>query len=209
MLENLYYILLCVALITLLQRRQTLSRLFPYIFPLLLLAILTEGARSLYSDGSTLQHLLFSIYTPAEYALLSLFYVSLIHERRLKLLIWCSILPFILFSFFVQFALDDTNYFYKYLDVLVESPLLVSWVVVYFIQLFRDDKTFDFSNKATFWISAGNLLFYAGSFFSYGFSAYLHNENQADLGDAISWIARFFNLVLYSAYIIGFRCSTA
>jgi hypothetical protein len=69
-------------------------------------------------------------------------------------------------------------------------------------------KLFDFSKKATFWISAGNLLFYAGSFFSYGFGAYLYNENQAELGSAIIWIARLFNLVLYSAYIIGFRCST-
>jgi hypothetical protein len=85
---------------------------------------------------------------------------------------------------------------------------MVTWVIIYFIQLFRDDTTFGFSKRAMFWISAGNLLFFAGSFFSYGVGAYLYNENQIILGDAVMWIERSFNLLLYSTYIIGFLCPT-
>jgi hypothetical protein len=106
------------------------------------LALITEGARSFLSAENSVKHLLFSIYTPVEYALLSLLYALLIKERRIKLLIWSSIPPFIIFSFIVQFTLDNTNHFYKYLDVLVESPLMVFWIILFFIQLFRDDETF-------------------------------------------------------------------
>lgn len=178
-----------------------------FFIPLLLLTLATEGARFLLSDNNLLSKVLLSVYTPSEYLLLSLFLVKIINAAVKKKIILLSIPFFILLSFAVQFTTDGTNYFYKYLDALVEAPLILIWTLFYFFQLFSDDETFHFGTNPFFWISAGNLLFFAGSFFSYGFAAYFNNTGEYNFAEAVRWIARTLNILLYIFYIAGFLCS--
>jgi hypothetical protein len=165
-----------------------------------------EGVRFLL-PLSILAQFLFSIYTPAEYLLLCCFITSILRSKNKKKIIYISIPFFIVLSFIVQFKVESTNYFYKYLDVLVEAPLMLTWTLFYFFQLFSDEENFHFTSNPLFWISVGNLLFFSASFFSYGFGSYFQNLKQNDFSEAVRWIARTLNILLYIFYIIGFLCS--
>ncbi|HYE55557.1 MAG TPA: hypothetical protein VD996_11960, partial [Chitinophagaceae bacterium] len=57
-----------------------------------------------------------------------------------------------------------------------------------------------------FWISLGNLLFFSGSFFSYGFGSYLESKERLATANTIYMIARILNILLYILYFIGFIC---
>lgn len=204
--KAIYFLLVGAGIFLLVYKNRPGLQLITYFLPLLLLCLFTEAARTFSPGENLLTQYFFSLYTPAEYTILCTFYASVITNNRVNKIIYFTIPLFITFSLITQFQLDSTNYFYRYLDVLVEAPLMVTWIVFFFFQLFRDDTTYEFSQKATFWISAGNLLFFAGSFFSYAFKAFLFNHNQDELGEAIGWISRSFNLILYSSYIIAFLC---
>ncbi len=207
MLETLYYLLVLGSLVILLFKVKKLDKRLRVFIPLLLLSLLVEGVRFVFSDDNIVAQFLFSIYTPVEYLLLCLFITSILDSKYKRRLILISIPFFMMLSFIVQFKVESTNYFYKYLDVLVESPLILTWTLFYFFQLFSDDETFDFTSNPLFWISVGNLLFYSASFFSYGFGSYFQNMKQYDFGEAVRWIARTLNIFLYIFYIIGFLCS--
>lgn len=203
-----YYILLIISFIILLLTKGAYKQL-RFFLPLLLLSLVVEGARFLLNTNSPIAKFLFSIYTPSEYLLLSLFAASIIKTSHKSTIIYFSIPVFVTLSLLLQFKGDSPNYFYKYLDVLIEAPLISIWSLFYIFQLFTDEETFHFKSNPFFWISVGNLLFFAGSFFSYGFGSYLHNVGQHGLADAILWIARILNIVLYIFYNIGFLCSNS
>lgn len=203
--EVFYYILVIISFAILLLTKGANKQLKLFI-PLLLLTLIVEGARFILSKDNLVAVSLFSIYTPTEYLLLSLFAASIIKPSYKRTIIYFSIPFFVIISLVLQFKVDSPNYFYKYLDVLIEAPLMLMWSLFYIFQLFTDEETFHFKSNPFFWISVGNLLFFAGSFFSYGFGSYLHNMEQYKLADAIFWIARILNIVLYIFYNIGFLC---
>lgn len=207
MLETLYYLLVFASLLILIFRRKKLDKRVQIFIPLLLLSLAVEGARFTLTNDHPIPKFLFSIYTPIEYFLLSLFAISILNSNLIKKMIWGTIPVFVVLSLFVQFKMESSNYFYKYLDVLIEAPLVLTWTLLYVFQLFSDEKTFHFKSNPVFWISMGNLLFFSGSFFSYGFGSYLHNAGQYNLSEAIFWIERVLNIFLYIIYVIGFLCS--
>ena len=204
--EVLYYILITVSLVSLIYNLKNLPDEFRLFIPLLLLSLTVEGTRFILPDRHSLSIFLFSIYTPVEYVLISLIIISFLSSVRKRKIIWISIPFFIFFSFYAQFGIKNSGVFYRYLDVLIESPLIFTWTLFYFFQLFSDEVNFYFRSNPRFWISAGNLLFFSGSFFSYGFGAYLHNTNRSNLAETVFWIERILNIFLYIFYIIGFLC---
>jgi hypothetical protein len=207
LLQTLYYILLIISFLILIYRIKQRNEPLRFFIPLLLLSLIVEGVRFGWSSNRLLSDFLFSIYTPVEYLLLSLFFIIIINSKFKRRLIQVSIPLFIILSLYVQFEVQSANYFYKYLDVLLEAPLILTWTLFYFFQLFTDEESFNFKTNPLFWISSGNLLFFCGSFFSYGFGSYLHNINEQKLSDAVFWIARVLNIFLYVFYIIAFLCS--
>jgi hypothetical protein len=95
---------------------------------------------------------------------------------------------------------------YKYLDLMIESPFLCAWTILYLFETVKQEEEFEVTRNPMFWISLGNLLFFSGSFFSYGFGSYLAAKGNTHAADIIFWIARVLNILLYILYFIGFLC---
>ena len=57
-----------------------------------------------------------------------------------------------------------------------------------------------------FWVSSGNLIFYAGVFFRMGLLNYIIKE-LPDLAPKLMYINSSLNYILYTLYSIGFLCT--
>lgn len=207
MLKILYYILITASLLALFINRKRLDRRLYLFFPLLLLALATELTGDYFPTLNRLHDFLFSIYTPLEYLLLCLIITSFLKNRTTKLIIYATLPLVTVISVYVQVWLKQRGMFYAYLDILVASPLLTIWSLLYFFQLAADKQETQVGKNPMFWISLGNLLFYSGSTFSYSFGGYLQQAGATEVTKEFVYnIARIFNLVLYIFYIIAFLC---
>lgn len=203
-----YYLLITASLSILLLNRQRIDRRLYLFIPLLILALLPDGANDVLGEKHWFSNFAFIIYTPLEYLLLCIIIASYLHSKTIRKFIYISIPVFIVISLVDQLWLKKNgNYFYQYLDALIENPLVCVWTLFYFFQLAADDKELSFKNNPMFWICIGNLLFYSASTFSYGFGGYLAHPGNRKYADIVNWIGRIFNIVMYTFYIIAFSCT--
>ncbi|MFN8242774.1 MAG: hypothetical protein U0X40_01865 [Ferruginibacter sp.] len=176
--------------------------------PLLILALLSDGATDLLGSDHWFRNFVFIIYTPLEYLLLCLIIASYLHNKTIRKIIYISIPVFIIISLVDQLWLKEKgSYFYDYLDVLIENPLICVWTLFYFFQLASDNNELSFRNNPMFWVCLGNLLFYSATSFSYGFGGYLKHIGNKEYADIVDFIGKVFNLLLYFFYIIAFSCT--
>ncbi|HYF32642.1 MAG TPA: hypothetical protein VD993_16065 [Chitinophagaceae bacterium] len=145
-------------------------------------------------------------YTIVEYALLSYIISNFIQSFRKRLVIRSSILVLIPLFIVIELTIADKSLTYKYLTLLIESPFVCVWTILYLFETAKQDHEFEITRNPMFWISLGNLLFYSGSFFSYGFGSYLNSKGNEDMANTLLWIARILNILLYILYFIGFLC---
>lgn len=145
-----------------------------------------------------------SLFIAVEYSLLSIIISNFIVSKTKKNTIRFS--PAIVVPIFliVHFTIFSHNHFFKFVNVLIASPLLCIWTIVYLFEVIKQDEEFEIFRNPMFWISLGNLLFFSGSFFSYGFGNYMLYKEQKETAESIFWIARILNILLYILYFIGF-----
>jgi hypothetical protein len=203
--KTIYYLLITASLLALLLNRRRLDRRLYLFIPLLLLALVPDGLKDVLGEQHWLQNFFFSIYTPVEYTLLCLVLISYLKKKRLRMVIYISIPVFILVSLSVQLWLKQGDSFFEYLDILIESPLLCTWTLLYFFQLAADKDETGVVRNPMFWIAIGNLIFFSSSIFSYGFGGYLeYVAYEKKYIDFVYNLGRYANLLLYIFYIIAF-----
>jgi hypothetical protein len=169
--------------------------------PLLALSLAVEILRLVYPE--LIRPL--RLFIPMEYTLLSLIISTFINSRTKRLIIRSSIFILVPIFIFIELYLADQSRSYKYLDLMIASPFLCVWTILYLFETVKQEEEFEVTRNPMFWISLGNLLFFSGSFFSYGFGSYLAFKNS-DLAETVFWIARILNILLYILYFIGFLC---
>ncbi|HEY0676705.1 MAG TPA: hypothetical protein VGD17_00410 [Chitinophagaceae bacterium] len=172
--------------------------------PLLAISLVTELARDFIRPQYPGLEPWLDLYVVIEYIILSYIISMFLISRSKKMLIRASIFiltPIFLINIFGEPLLDV-----KYLNHLISAPFLCVWTIFYLFEIANTDEEFDIKKNPMFWISLGNLLFFSGSFFSYGFGGYLAEKGNDDLADTILWIARSLNILLYILYITGFLC---
>lgn len=148
---------------------------------------------------------IFGYFIAVEYTFLSLIIASFIHSRTKRLIIISSIFILVPVLVFIQAALVDKSESYKFLDLMIAAPFICAWTILYLFETVQQEADFEVTKNPMFWISLGNLLFFSGSFFSYGFGSYLAFKGS-EMADTIFWIARVLNILLYILYFIGFLC---
>jgi len=206
-LRSLYLILLSTCFVIIILRYNKLPKPFKLFIPLLSLGLAVELIRFLLDIENPVSVFFFSIYTPFEYSILSFFYFWIIRNIKIKNAILISIPVFIAVSVYIQFFIHAQNFFYYYLDVLIESPLVCAWSLCVLFQISVDESEIYVRNNPVFWMTFGNLIFFSGSLFSYGFGSYFLNLKHKDFSEAIFFFAKILNLILYVFYIISFTCS--
>lgn len=199
-LKYVYYGVMVLALLA--SLRGIKHRQYFLFIPLLALSIAVEIARDVVSEET--KHYL-NFFIAIEYTLLALIISGFIHSRSKRLLIRASIFILVPLFIFIQLFLAR-NPAYKYFDMMIEAPFLCAWTILYLFETVKQEEDFEVTKNPMFWISLGNLLFFSGSFFSYGFGSYLASQGNTHMAEIIFLIARVLNILLYILYFIGFLC---
>lgn len=200
-LKYVYYGVMVIALLGSLRGYK--HRQYMLFIPLLALSLAVEVIREFLTENE--KHYL-TFFIAVEYTLLALIISNFIHSAAKRLIIRASIFVLVPLFVFIQIVLVPKSESYKYMDLLIESPFLCAWTILYLFETVKQEEEFEVTRNPMFWISLGNLLFFSGSFFSYGFGSYLQYKDNKHLADIIFWIARVLNVLLYILYFIGFLC---
>lgn len=198
-LKTVYFTVMALAFLASLRGYK--QREYVLFIPLLALSFSVEMLRHLYPKlESTLR-----FFVAVEYAFLALIISNFIHSRKKRLVIQSSIFVIVPVLIFIQWKIVNRSPAYQYLDVMIESPFVCVWTILYLFETIKQEQEFEVTKNPMFWISLGNLLFFSGSFFSYGFGSYLAFKGSA-MAQTIYGIARVLNILLYILYFIGFLC---
>lgn len=198
-LKAVYYAIMALSLLASLRGYN--RRGYVLFIPLLALSLIVEILRHFIPEFHNLARLFFA----AEYTLLTLIISTFIHSRTKRLIMRSSIFVLVPVFVLIELNLLEQNWSNKYLDLLIGSPFICLWTILYLFETVKQEEEFEVTKNPMFWISLGNLLFFSGSFFSYGFGSYLAYKGSG-LAETIFWIARVLNILLYILYFIGFLC---
>lgn len=204
----LYYGLLVISLIILLVRRKLLDKHFVWLIPAIGLAILTQAVSDIINyqvAPAEKKYFLFHLYQPLEHCCLAMFYYHLFKRPWIKKFVLFSIPVFALFSVLYYFVF--TGLFNKpdFKDFSVEAFFISTWAILFFIELFRDDRHFELVHYPAFWINVGHLFFYSGCLLVMGLNYYVESVDPVLAGQLLN-INYYLNLLLYTLYIIAFTC---
>jgi len=108
---------------------------------------------------------------------------------------------------FVLFAILN-SIFWQHLETFnsnsrsLESVILISWSIAYYLKLFKEKKVVYLERNASFWINAAALIYFSGSFLLFGFSNVLLHLNSYEIKEV--WVIHaFFLIVHYILITIG------
>jgi hypothetical protein len=181
------------------------DRRYMLFVPLLALSLGVELAKVIVEPLTADQRNKFHLFIAVEYALLSWIISNFIRSTIKKRIIRLSILILVPVLVLVQLKFGLENSPYQFLAHIIQTPFICVWTILYLFETAKQDEEFEIGRNPMFWISLGNLLFFGGGFFSYGFGSYLELTNP-DMANTIFWIARILNILLYILYFIGFTC---
>ncbi len=84
------------------------------------------------------------------------------------------------------------------------STSLLSYTLIYFHHLFRDDTALYSTAHPMFWINAGAILYFGGnSPYFMGADMFMHNHGMANLG---LYVHNTVNIISYYLYAQAFKC---
>lgn len=177
---------------------------------LILIGCITEGAMQfgisglLGGDSGSL--LIYTAYSLLEYLLISLFYYLLARDALHRKIIFGVSIAFVCFFFgLLRFNKDSPSNF-SVISV-VESIVLVLWVLLYFRQLITHQLYVDLKKSPPFWISVGFLLYFLGTFFLFAsFTLLLTDQKVAVM--FYEYINSALNILNHLLICIGFYFST-
>lgn len=148
---------------------------------------------------------LYHFFNPFLYVLVAYIYSTVIKTGWKNKLIRFSIPGFLVLSLLLTLYVQPLHTVNSY-ATMTSAALLVFLSLIYYYELLKNDDITNLTSKPLFWISTGNLIFYAGIFFIEGFVSYFI-KYAPDLGRKLMFINYFLNFVLYTLYSIGFLCT--
>ena len=148
---------------------------------------------------------LYHFLTPIQYCFLGMMYASAIKVNRLKHVIECSVVLFVLISISFTVFVQPLTAYNSY-TVLLNYVMLTVFVLLYLKQMLvmQDDKPI--SRKPLFWISTGILFHSVGNIFLEGVSNYLISNMHSHFLLFTS-ITAILNYLLFLSFLVAFIVS--
>ncbi|WP_373511548.1 hypothetical protein, partial [Persicitalea sp.] len=153
--------------------------------------------------------LLLNRFVPFRFILFSgLFYYNF-RSLAIKRVMFYTLIAFIPFALLDIYAsnrnLSDLhNHLVGRYSQVVESALIILWVLLYFYEIIDTLKVSNILTYPFFWVCAGLLIFYSGNIFYFPFWYYTNKwENNLRLGwiEDIPYIVELISLFLFSVGI--------
>lgn len=149
---------------------------------------------------------MYHFYLPLTYGILAYIYAGNVQAAWLKKLILVSIPGFAALHLYLTLFVQKLHAVNSY-AVVVASFLIVALALQFFFQLLQqEESSVPLLRNPLFWISSGNLIFYAGVFFLMGLLNFIMRE-LPDLAPKLMYINYSLNYILYTLYSIGFLCT--
>lgn len=204
-LKKIYYGLLVLCLVALFLNLRKIDKENKIFLPIIFLAIVTQFVGDILQSRGISHYFIFHIYIPIEYILLCIYYLTLIENKIVRLLIAGSAAIFFLFNL-LYYILDNKAFFAPSFSSFVVSAVLLSfWIICFFVELFQKEEKIYLLSYSAFWVNTGNLLFYAGCLFVMGLYFTLLEKDRVLAGKML-YINYTLNLILYIMYLIAFTC---
>lgn len=150
--------------------------------------------------------LLLNLFVPVRYVLFSgMFYLNF-RSPGIKRIIFYTLVAFGPFALLDIYAsnlnLSDLhNHLVGRYSQVVESALIILWVLLYFYEIINTLKVSNILAYPFFWVCAGLLIFYSGNIFYFPFWYYTNKwENSLRLGwiEDVPYIVEIISLSLFS-----------
>ena len=150
--------------------------------------------------------LLLNLFVPFRYALFSGMFYYNFRSATVRRIIFYSIIAFGPFALLDIYAsnrnLSDLhNHLVGRYSQVVESLLLILWVLLYFYEIIKSLEVSNILAYPFFWVCAGLLIFYSGNIFYFPFWYYTNtwgNNLQVGFVDDIPFIVELISLSLFS-----------
>ncbi|ASZ12811.1 hypothetical protein CK934_18545 [Chitinophaga sp. MD30] len=173
----------CLLLIPFSIKWNQLDRSAKSIYYYLISSIIFAGGSILLSHFHHNNMWLFTIMHYLQFAILSLFYIQVIRQPAVKLGIKIAV-GVVLFVVLADFFVLEGKGFFNSISATVRNTILITYGIVFFWQLLRDDdlirRSIYINSLPSFWFNAG-LFIYLCSSFLFGLSAnFLHGTSPAE-----------------------------
>jgi hypothetical protein len=83
--------------------------------------------------------------------------------------------------------------------------VLLIFIFLYFLKLIKSNELLHFYKTTGFWVAAGLLIFWLGSFPYYGLMNFMWPTYKS-IFLAYTWVVTFLNYFMYLSFILGFLC---
>jgi hypothetical protein len=149
--------------------------------------------------------LLFTVFIPILYFLLSSVYYSFFFQQlRLRKAIRWSQLLFPFFCLWNAVYGEGLTKFNSY-SILLMSLLLLTWVFIYFNLKFKDPDKFKLTHEPMFWVSSGLLIFYGTTAFAMGAYNYFLDVD-IKIAALLLNIIQILNIPMNIFFILALLC---
>lgn len=147
-----------------------------------------------------------NIFVPFRYILYSGMFYHNIKSEKYKRIILPTLIVFGPFAILDIYAsnndlTDMHNHLVGKYSQVVESALIILWVLLYFYELIKSLDIANIISYPFFWICAGLLIFYSGNIFYFPFWHYMNKwENDLQLGfmEEIPYVVEIISLFMFS-----------
>jgi len=182
-------------------KKDTSLRIFSI---LLFLSILAEILVYTFHKNKLNYNLIYHLYVPIEYALISIYFILLTKNKTIKSIIKWSIPLYIA----ICIVISIHNSFQKHpgLQINLEGLLLITWSIITLFSIEVKINTI-ITSLPIFWICVALLIYHSGIFTFTGIYNYIL-ENKTSLGSKLNlYILQLSNYLLYICLSIAFICS--
>ncbi|AXG71035.1 hypothetical protein KORDIASMS9_03290 [Kordia sp. SMS9] len=189
---------LVVPLLAMLFRFKRFTKLFWTLGILLIVAaIISYSSYVLYKNGANNMYLL-HIYTVLEYALWSLFYYQLFESAMAKKINIGLLVVFVTFSILNSIYWQPLEMYNSY-SRSVEGTFLLCMAIAWFYKVFVNGKIVRLEAHPIFWINAGVLVYFSGSFLLFISNNFLMELTRQEFFEA--WALHGLFLIIHYLFI--------
>lgn len=202
---KIYIALLLIALLSYAALRRKERHAKWVILYLLLCLATTIAALGILKLGWKNNLVLFHLFTPLEYTVLSLLYYSVLSSARLKRLVLLSIPVFIaiaaVFSLFVQKYHTDSNSY----STILQSILIILSSMFFLREVLLLQQVTSLQSFPLFWVSVGLLFYFTGSLITEGMMNYFFRYDMK-LALRAYHFGYVFKYLMFLMFTIGALC---
>ena len=190
-----------VGMITYRKSNPGYLRIFPFF---LLLTLLTELLGELYQDPGKNNIIIFNLFTILEFSFYLFFFKSVIPSNSIKKAISITQIFLPIICLVNVFFIQGRNVFHTH-TYTISCIVMVVYGIIYFYQLFNQEKKINLLREPAFWVSIDIVFFFISAFSIMGALNYISTLSHK-MSYLLQSVFHMLNVLFYCLFIIAFLC---